>query len=495
MPAVAAHATEPGPTAHRTRWLILAVICLAQLTVLLDNTVLGVAIPSLTRELGAGTADIQWMINAYSLVQAGLLLAAGNAADRYGRKLMLLAGLAVFGLGSIAAAFAHSPGQLIAARAGMGVGGALLTTTTLAVVVQVFDDAERPRAIGIWATVNSIGAAAGPLIGGALLARFWWGAIFLVNVPVALLGLAAAVAFVPESKTQDGTRPDLLGALLSTIGMSALVYAIISGPDHGWLSGRVLLPALLGLAGLTAFVAWEHHVPHPMLDMSFFRDRRFTGAVTGGILVAFGLGGSMFLLTQHLQFVFGYGPMAAGLRTAPLALTVLLVNLTPLGARTSARLGTPLTIASGMTVLGLGLAAVALLGSHHYAGMLTGLVLMGIGIAVAMPTMHNAIMSAIPPAKAGVGAGVNGTLGECGYGLGVAVLGAVLGSRFAALLPEGLTSHGSLPDTLSAASSATRGRVTAAFASGVQSGQLVGAAALLLGGWLTAGLLRRAARG
>ncbi|MFI9722008.1 MFS transporter [Streptomyces sp. NPDC052396] len=495
MPAVAVDATAPGQAAHRTRWLILAVICLAQLTVLLDNTVLGVAIPSLTRELGAGTADIQWMINAYSLVQAGLLLAAGNAADRYGRKLMLLAGLAVFGLGSIAASFAHSPGQLIAARAGMGIGGALLTTTTLAVVVQVFDDAERPRAIGIWATVNSIGAAAGPLIGGTLLAHFWWGAIFLINVPVALLGLVAAFAFIPESRTQDGTRPDLLGALLSTVGMSALVYAIISGPDHGWSSGRVLLSALLGLAGLAAFVAWEHHVPHPMLDMSFFRDRRFIGAVTGGILVAFGLGGSMFLLTQHLQFVFGYGPMAAGLRTAPLALTVLLVNLTPLGARASARLGTPLTIASGMTILGLGLATVALLGSHRYGGMLAGLVLMGIGIAVAMPTMHNAIMSAIPPQKAGVGAGVNGTLGECGYGLGVAVLGAVLGSRFAALLPDGLSSHGSLPETLAAASDSARAQVTDAFAAGVQAGQLVGAAALLLGGWLAAGLLRRAARG
>ena len=210
---------------------------MAQLTVLLDNTVLNVAIPSLTTSLGASTADIQWMINAYSLVQSGLLLTAGSAADRYGRKRMLAVGLALFGLGSLAAGLAQNAGQLIAARAGMGIGGALLMTTTLAVVVQIFDDASRVKAIGIWATVNSLGFAAGPLIGGVMLDHFWWGAIFLVNIPVAALGLIAVLALVPESKNPQGDRPDLLGALLSTIGMTGVVYAIISGPGHGWLSG------------------------------------------------------------------------------------------------------------------------------------------------------------------------------------------------------------------------------------------------------------------
>ncbi|MER5551388.1 MFS transporter [Streptomyces sp. NPDC002793] len=483
----------PG-SGHAQRWVILGVICLAQLTVLLDNTVLNVAIPSLTADLHASTADVQWMINAYALVQSGLVLTAGSAADRYGRKRMLVAGLALFGVGSLAAGLAQSSGQLIAARAGMGVGGALLMTTTLAVVVQIFDDTERVKAIGIWSTVSSLGFAAGPLIGGAMLDHFWWGAIFLVNIPVAVIGLIAVVRLVPESRNLQGDRPDLVGALLSTLGMTSVVYAIISGPEHGWGSGPVLLTAFAGVAVLTGFVLWELRVPHPMLDMRFFRDQRFTGAVAGAILVAFGMTGSLFLLTQHLQFVLGYEPLEAGLRTAPLALTVVALNLTGLGARLVLRLGTPAVIATGMSLLAAGLGAIALLGGQDYGGMLLGLLVMGAGVALAMPAMANAIMGAIPPEKAGVGAGVNGTLAEFGNGLGVAVLGAVLNSRFAALVP-GAAGAASLPAALAAADGAAdRERVTDAFASGLETSQLVGAVAVLAGGLLAAALLRRAAR-
>ncbi|MCZ1008625.1 MFS transporter [Streptomyces lydicus] len=510
MSSVASDATTaslepPGrPTA---RWLILAVICLAQLTVVLDNTVLNVAIPSLTEELGATTADVQWMINAYSLVQSGLLLTAGNSADRYGRKKMLLVGLALFGAASLGAALAASPGELIAARAGMGIGGALLVTTTLAVVMQIFDDEERPRAIGIWSSVNSLGFAAGPLIGGSLLDHFWWGSLFLVNLPVAVLALAAVAVLVPESSSRGGTLSaagapsagrtplDLPGALLSMIGMVGVVFAIISGPSHGWLSGRVLLSAAVGIAGLAVFALWELRVPHPMLDMHFFRNRRFIGAVSGGILVAFGMGGSMFLLTQHLQLVLSYGPLDAGLRMAPLAVTVILVNFTGPSARLMPRLGTPGMIVSGMSLLAAGLAAISLSGGAGYGGMLCGLVVMGVGIAFAMPTMANAIMSAIPPAKAGVGAGVNGTLMEFGQGLGVAVLGAVLNSRFAALLPAAAAGAGSLTAALARTrTGAERAAVHDAFAAGIGTSQLVGAAAVFLGGLLAAVLLRRAER-
>ncbi|MFB7713191.1 MFS transporter [Streptomyces sp. NPDC056105] len=477
---------------HPQRWLILGVICLAQLTVLLDNTVLNVAIPSLTRELDASTSDIQWMINAYSLVQSGLLLTAGSSADRYGRKKMLAAGLVLFGAGSLVAGLAQSTGQLIAARAGMGVGGALLMTTTLAVVVQIFDDTERVRAIGLWATVNSLGFAAGPLIGGVMLDHFWWGAIFLINIPVAVIGLIAVLALVPESKNPLGDRPDLVGALLSTVGMTGVVYAIISGPQHGWTSAHVGFSALVGLVVLAAFVVWELRIPYPMLDMHFFRNQQFTGAVAGAILVAFGMGGSLFLLTQHLQFVLGYGALEAGLRTAPMALTVVVLNLTGVGARILPKLGTPATIATGMSCLAAGLAAIALLGGDSYGGMLLGLVVMGAGISVAMPAMANAIMSAIPPEKAGVGAGVNGTLAEFGNGLGVAVLGAVLNSRFAALVS---VSAASLPAALAAAKSgAERDRIADAFSSGLETSQLVGAVAVLVGGLLAAALLRRAER-
>lgn len=483
---------------HPQRWLILGVICLAQLTVLLDNTVLSVAIPSLTTELHASTADVQWMINAYSLVQSGLLLTAGNAADRYGRKKMLVAGLAVFGVGSLAAGLAQSSGQLIAARAGMGIGGALLITTTLAVIVQIFDDEERIKAIALWSTVNSLGFAAGPVLGGAVLDHFWWGAIFLINIPVVVLGLVAVVALVPESKSRQGDRPDLLGALLSVIGMTSVVYAIISGPDHGWTSGQVLLPATVGVLVLGAFVVWELRIPYPMLDMHFFRNQRFVGAVAGAVLVAFGMTGSLFLLTQHLQFVLGYGPLDAGLRTAPLAVTVVALNLTGLGPWIARKMGTPVTIALGMSLVAAGLAAIAVLGAGGYGGMLVGLVVMGAGVALSMPVMANAIMSAIPPEKAGVGAGVNGTLAEFGNGLGVAVLGAVLNSRFAALVPAAVGAS-SLPAALAAVEAgpggdAERSAISDAFARGLETSQLVGAAAVLAGGLLAAFLLRRAER-
>ncbi|MFD7503807.1 MFS transporter [Streptomyces sp. NPDC059850] len=490
-------AAPPGTTSgsHPQRWLILAVICLAQLTVLLDNTILNVAVPSLSREMDATTADIQWMINAYSLVQSGLLLSAGSAADRYGRKKMLIAGLALFGVGSLIASVAQDAGQLIAARAGMGIGGALLMTTTLAVVVQIFDDAERTKAIGVWGAVSSLGFAAGPLIGGSLLEHFWWGSIFLINLPVALLGIVAVVWLVPESKNPTGDRPDLLGALLSTVGMTGVVFAIISGPEHGWTSTRVLLSAFVGVAVLAGFALWERHIPYPMLDMHFFRNRSFVGAITGGILVAFGMGGSLFLLTQHLQFVLGYDALDAGLRTAPLALVIVALNLTGVGARLLPKLGTPLTIVTGMGMLALGLALIAVLGVDGYGGMLLGLVVMGSGIAFAMPAMANAVMSAIPPEKAGVGAGVNGTLTECGNGLGVAVLGAVLNSRFGALLPAVAAGAGSLPAAVAAARTPEeREAVMDAFASGVETSQLVGAAAVFAGGVLAGLLLRRAER-
>ncbi|MFI9113239.1 MFS transporter [Streptomyces venezuelae] len=490
-------ATEPTAATggHPQRWLILGVICLAQLTVLLDNTVLSVAIPSLTSELHATTTDIQWMINAYSLVQSGLLLSAGNAADRYGRKKLLAIGLALFGIGSLAAGLADSTAQLIAARAGMGVGGALLMTTTLAVVMQIFDDSERVKAIALWSTVASLGFAGGPLIGGVILNHFWWGMIFLINIPVAVLALVAVLKLVPESKNPQGERPDLLGALLSTIGMTAVVYAIISGPEHGWVSAQVLVPAAIGVLGLGAFALWELHTPYPMLDMHFFRNQKFIGAIGGSILVVFGMGGSLFLLTQHLQFVLGYEPLEAGLRMAPLALTIVGLNLTGIGPKIVVKLGTPPTVVLGMSLVAGGLTAISLLGGGtdgSYAGMLLGLVLMGGGIAVSSPAMANAIMSSIPPEKAGVGAGINGTLAEFGNGLGVAVLGAVLNARFAALVA---VTASSLPAALAAAGGeAERRAISEAFASGLQTSQLVGAIAVFAGGLVAAALLRRAER-
>ncbi|TVL92270.1 MFS transporter [Streptomyces sp. SAJ15] len=504
MTAVPAETTTAAPGAappdegHPQRWLILGVICLAQLTVLIDNTVLNVAIPSLTEEMDASTADIQWMVNAYSLVQSGLLLTAGSSADRYGRKKMLAVGLALFGLGSLAAGLSQTTGQLIAARASMGVGGALLLTTTLAVAMQIFSAEERIRAISVWAAVNALGFATGPLLGGVMLDHFWWGAIFLVNLPVVAIGLVAVLALVPESKNREGDRPDLVGAVLSTVGMVGVVYAIISGPEHGWTAAPVVAGGLLGLLVLGGFVLWERRVPYPMLDLRFFHDRRFSAAVVGAVVITFGMGGALFLLTQQLQFVRGYGPLEAGLRTAPLALTIVALNFTGISARVTRLLGLPGALCTGMTLLAVGLTSVAFLGGagHGYGGLLLGLVLIGAGCAFANPAMAEAIMSAIPQEKAGVGAGVDGTVVEFGNGLGVAVLGAVLNARFAALLPAVAAGASSLPAAIEATDvgSADRAAVVDAFASGLQTSQLVGAVGVLVGGVLSALLLRRAQR-
>jgi len=315
---------------------------------------------------------------------------------------------------------------------------------------------------------------------------------------VALVGLVAVARLLPESRDPSGRRPDVPGAVLSTVGMVGLVYAIISGPVHGWGSGPVLLAGAVGLAALAGFVAWEARTPTPMLDLGFFRNRRFNGAVAGGILVAFGMAGSLFLLTQYLQLVLGYRPLEAGLRMSPLALVIVLLNLSGVGARLLPRIGFAGAIAIGMGLLAGGLALVAALGSGHgYPGLLAGLVLMGCGIAVANPAMAAAVMGAIPPERAGAGAGVQGTVTEFGGGLGVAVLGAVLGSRFAAGLPGSVPASAakSLPEALAAApDDGARAAVHDAFAHGLTSSQLIGAAAVLLGGLVSAALLYRADR-
>ncbi|MCX4749353.1 MFS transporter [Kitasatospora sp. NBC_01287] len=479
------------------RWVILTVICLAQLVVVLDNTILNVAVPSLTKELGATTAQTQWVVGAYSLAQAGLLIAAGGLADRYGRKRVQLLGLAVFGVGSLGAALAGTPGQLIAARAGMGVGGSLLLATSLAIVVRVFDAEEQPRAIAVWSAIASLGFALGPVTGGALLAQFWWGSVFLVNLPVAALGLLAVARLVPESKDPRGARPDLLGAALSTAGLVGVVYAVIQGPGSGWTAPGTLLAGGLGLLMLLLFLLWERRIEHPLLDLAFFRDPRFRGAVSGGVLVSFGMGGSLFLLTEHLQFVLGYDPLSAGLRTAPMALTIVALNLTGTGVRLTTRLGLrpPAAIAAGLALLAAGLAAIALFGRHDsYPGVLLGLVLMGIGVAFAQPAMAVSVMGSIPPEKAGVGSGLMGTLSELGNSLGVAVLGAVLTAGFAGRLPARLppAAARSLPAALDAAGPGAAERVRAAFTDSLTSSQLIGAVAVLLGGLLAGWLLSRA---
>ncbi|UJW35256.1 MFS transporter [Saccharothrix sp. AJ9571] len=468
-------------------------LCLALLVVLLDNTVLNVAIPAITDSLGATTAEIQWMINAYSLVLAGLLLTTGSFADRFGRKRALLIGLVLFTGGSAIAAFAQTPLQLILARGGMGIGAALLMPSTLAVLMQIFDEKERPKAIAAWSAVASLGFALGPVIGGGLLENFWWGSVFVLNLPVGAVAITAIALLVPESKTPTTRRIDLPGVLLSVVMSVGVVYGIISVPEHGWGSARVLVPLVAGLLAGAAFIVWERRTAEPMLDLTLFRNPRFTGAVASNALVAFAMGGSLFLFTQYLQFVLGYSPLEAGFRVMPLAVSVLLV--TPFSPRISAWIGIPATIAAGLAVLGGGLLALSFVTTDSgYGPTLLGLVLVGAGVGIAMPTSANALMGAIPRERAGIASGLTSTLQELGTSLGVAILGSLVSARFAAELPSFLPDgvERSIGLALQAAGTPEAvHEVRDAFVSGISVSLLCGAAAAVAAGVLAWVLLRR----
>jgi EmrB/QacA subfamily drug resistance transporter len=316
------------PAAPSGRWWALAVLCVPLLIVSLDNTVLNVVLPTLVRKLHATTSQLQWIVDAYVLVFGGLMLVAGSLADRVGRKRTFLAGLAVFGVGSIWAAFSGTVGVLIAARASMGIGAALIMPSTLSIITNTFTDrGERQRALGLWSATSAVGISLGPIVGGLLLAHFWWGSVFLINVPVVMLGIACAIPLVPDSKDPAAGRPDVEGSLLSIAGLGLLLWAIIEAPARGWFSAIVLGAGICGLFVIALFVAWERASSHPMLNLHFFADKRFSAAIVCNGLLMFGLYGALFVLTQFLQFQLGYTPLQAGVRVLPAAAGIALVAL------------------------------------------------------------------------------------------------------------------------------------------------------------------------
>jgi EmrB/QacA subfamily drug resistance transporter len=412
------------------RWLALAVLCTSLLIVNLDNTVLNVALPTLVRDLHATDSQLQWIVDSYVMVFAGLLLVMGSLADRVGRKRVFLAGLVAFAAGSAWAAFSGSVGMLIAARASMGIGAAMMMPSTLSIITDCFRDAgERQRAIGFWAATSGAGIALGPIVSGLLLARFWWGSVFLINVPIAVAGLALALPLVPDSKNPAAKRPDFVGGLLSIAGLGLLLWAIIEAPAHGWTSGLVVGTGLAGLAILVLFTVWERVSSHPMLDLSFFRDRRFSGAVTSMGLVTFGLFGALFVLTQFLQFQLGYSALQAGLRMVPAAATIAVVA--PVSALAVRMAGSRITLASGLLMIagGLGWISTASV-TTTYVDTLPGVILLGIGAGLAMPCATASVMGSLPQEHTGVGSATNGTFLQVGGALGVAVIGSLLSSRY-----------------------------------------------------------------
>jgi EmrB/QacA subfamily drug resistance transporter len=317
-PTISPRARWQGGTAHPSRHRILLVLCLSLLVVVIDNTVLNTALPTLARELHAGTASLQWVTDSYSLVFAAVLISAGALGDRYGRRLALMAGLALFGVGSVGAALSSGTGVLIGWRAVMGLGAAFVMPATLSILNSVFPAKERAQAIAAWSAVAGVGVVIGPTLGGALLAHFAWGSIFWVNVPLVALALVVVLAIVPEIEVGTHRAPlDIIGVASSGLGLLGLVDAVIQAPEQGWTAPRTLGELGLAVVALVGFVVWERRSPAPMLDVRVFANRAFSAASGSIAVVFFALFGSLFALTQYLQLVHGYSTLAAGVRALP----------------------------------------------------------------------------------------------------------------------------------------------------------------------------------
>jgi len=417
---------------HARRWWTLGVLCVSLLIITLDNTILNVAIPSMIDSLGASNSEIQWIIDAYTLVFAGLLLTTGSLSDRFGRKGALQLGLLVFMGGSISAALSTSTMQLTLSRALMGVGGALIMPATLSILANVFrDPRERGRAIAVWAGFSGLGVAIGPLTGGLLLEHFSWSSVFWVNVPIAVLALVLGVFLVPTSRDPSQGALDPLGAILSIIGLGGLLLGIIEGPARGWTDPLVLVGFAVGAVCSVWFVLWELHTPTPMLDMRFFKNPRFTAANCAITLTFFAMFGSMFLMTQYWQFVHGYSPLQAGIRMLPFALTMMVVA--PLSARIVERRGTKLVVTSGLSVVACALTAMSFLTrTSPYLVVVVMFCAMAVGMGLTMAPATESVMGALPRDKAGVGSAVNDTTRQMGGALGVAIIGSLVSSVYAA---------------------------------------------------------------
>ncbi len=416
---------------HPDRWRILGVLVLALLVTSIDHTIINVAMPRLVGDLGASSAQLQWIVAAYTIVFAGLLLTAGSIGDRFGRRHALLAGLATFLGGSIVAATAGSTAALIAGRSVMGVGGALIMPTTLSILVNVFGDPrEHAKAIAGWTAASGAGIALGPIVGGALMRSFSWSSVFWINVPLLVAALIGAMHLVPDSRDPHATRLDPIGAGLSIAAISTLVYAIIQAPERGWTSGSSVVNFAVGAVIAVVFVGWEIRCDDPMLDMTLFRNRSFSAGSLALALLFFAMAGTVFVQAQYLQFVLQYTPLAAGFALVPAAIGMLLG--TGAGAHLAEMHGGRIAVTAGTLIAAAGVATQATFvdgGSYVPTGV--GLLLFGLGAGIAMPAATEMIMATLPPARAGVGSAVNDTVREFGGALGVAVIGSVAATSYA----------------------------------------------------------------
>lgn len=484
---------------HPQRWLILGILCTCLVLVVAAVSSLNIAIPSIQEALDATQTELQWIVDAYALVFAGLLLPAGALGDRFGRKLTLLCGLALFGVAAVVASNADSATQVIVMRSVMGVGAAFIMPSTLSLLTSVFPPHERGKAIAVWAGFAGAGGAIGVLASGVLLEHFWWGSVFLITVPIVAVAMIAIFAIVPNSKDLEGHPLDPVGTLLSIVGLVSLVFAIIEGPERGWGSSIVVGGFVLAVVALVAFVVWETHTHHPMLDPTFFRLPRFSASATTITIVFFVMFAMFFGLSQYLQFVRNYSPLKTGLATLPSAATMIIVA--PRGPLVQQRITVRRTIALGLALVALGSLLFTFLDADSsYWLVCLALVVLAAGAGLATPSATTGIMSSLPMNKAGVGSAVNDTTREVGGAVGIAVIGSVLASVYrggvddaTAMLPPGAAE--AAHDNVGAATTVgTRvlggdasalerylGIVGDAFTDGFNAGMGVAAAAALLG--------------
>jgi EmrB/QacA subfamily drug resistance transporter len=443
----------------KRRSLILASLLLAAFAINLDTTIVNVALPSLVRELHASNSQLQWVVDAFNLLFAGSVLALGSLSDRFGRKGMLLAGLAVFGGASLAGGLMDSPGQLIAARAVMGIGAAMVFPSTLSLLTNVFTERrERALAIGLWGAITGAAIALGPIVGGWLIELSDWRSIFFAMTPIAALAGLLVAGYVPSSRDPSAPRTDRAGFVLSTATIALAIYAIIEAPNYGWGSARTLASFAAAVVLAVAFVAWERRTDEPMLDLSLFANPRFTAASLSVAISFFALSGFIFLVTQYFQFLKGYGPLSTGVRLLPVASFVAISSI--LGTKLAVRAGTKLVVSSGLLAMATFYAWVSTGGAGtSYLTIAAQMVVLGTGMGLTSAPATEAIMGVVPRAKAGVGSAVNDATRLLGGTLGVAIIGSVYASLYASRLTAQLPTQ--LPASLGRSAHASVG---AAFA-------------------------------
>ena len=429
--------------AYERRWWTLGVLCTSLLVISVDNSILNVALPTIVRDLGANDSDLQWIVDAYVIVFACLLLTAGALGDKFGRKRSLTFGLLWFGTFSAVASTASSPTMLITSRALMGIGAAFIFPTTLSILTNTFTGHERAKAIGVWAGVSGLGVAVGPMIGGVLIEHFSWGSVFLVNLPICAAALVLGHFFVPDSRDPDNRPLDPIGALLSIAMLVALLYAIIEAPEQGWLAPEIVAAFVAALVLMAGFALWELRCPEPMLDLQVFRNPRFSAASAVLTLISFALYGSIFLLIQYFQFVLGYSPIEAGALAMPVAICMMITA--PNAPKLVLRWGTKRVVMLGLAVVTVGMCVYAsdtVMSSIVGGAFVRGLFGIGLGLTSAPAT--ESIMGSLPPARAGVGSAINDTTRQTGGALGVAVIGSIFLSWYHHFvkIPAGLSANG-----------------------------------------------------